>query len=272
MCEMQNWKDSILNDRERLTPDSKFKYSCHKGLSCFGRCCGDVNIFLTPYDVLRMKKVLGISSEEFLVKYTLPLILQDQQIPVALLKMGDDENKKCPFVTAEGCVIYTDRPWACRMYPLGLASSVAEAEGEVFCFIADDESLCMGFKEDKEWTVKEWLTDQGVDIYNQKSQAYMRFTLNKSFQEGSELEPAKVQMFYKTCYNLDNFRTHLFSSSFFERFDIDEATIEGLKTDDEALLDFGIKWLRFSLFAENTLKVKDDVWDKKRNELGRITE
>jgi len=79
-------------------------------------------------------------------------------------------------------------------------------------------------------------------------------------------------MFYKTCYNLDNFREHLFSSSFFERFDIDEATIEGLKTDDEALLDFGIKWLRFSLFAENTLKVKDDVWDKKRDELGIITE
>ncbi|MFC2047330.1 YkgJ family cysteine cluster protein [Chloroflexota bacterium] len=269
---MQNWKDSILNDRPRLSPDSKFKYSCHKGLSCFGRCCGDVNIFLTPYDVLRMKKALGLSSEEFLGKHTLPLILQDQQIPVALLKMGDDENKKCHFVTTEGCTIYQDRPWACRMYPLGLASSKAEAEGEEFCFMADDESLCLGFKEDKEWTVKEWLDDQGVDIYNQKSQDYMQFTLHKSFQDGKELGPTKVQMFYQTCYNLDKFRESLFTSSFFERFDIKKATLKKLKTDDEALLDFGIKWLRFALFAENTIKVKDKVWDKKKDELGFTTE
>ncbi|MFC1958885.1 YkgJ family cysteine cluster protein [Chloroflexota bacterium] len=271
---MENWKDNILNERERLSPDSEFKYSCHNGVACFGKCCGDVNIFLTPYDVLRMKKALDLSSEEFLGKYTLSLILQDQNIPVALLKMGEDEDKRCPFVTAEGCSIYQDRPWACRMYPLGLASSKTETEteGEEFCFMADDESLCLGFREDKEWTVKGWLTDQGVDIYNQKSQAYMQFTLNKSFQEGKELVPAKVQMFYQTCYNLDKFRTNLFESSFFERFDIEEATIERLKTDDEALLDFGIKWLRFSLFAENTLKVKDEVWDTMKNDLGSITE
>jgi len=269
---MENWKKTILNERPRLSSDSKFKYSCHKGLSCFGKCCGNVNIFLTPYDVLRMKRALGISSEEFLGKYTLSLILQDQQIPVALLKMGDDEDKRCPFVNTEGCTIYQDRPWACRMYPLGLASSKAEAEGEEFCFIADDESLCLGFKEDKEWTVKEWFEDQEVDTYNQKSQAYMQFTLRKSFQEGKELEPAKVQMFYQTCYNLDKFRTNVFESTFFGRFDIKKETIKKLKTDDEALLDFGIKWLRFALFAEDTLKIKDEVWDKKKNELGLIEE
>jgi len=269
---MQNWKDSIFNDRPRLSPDSKFKYSCHKEIACFGKCCGDVNIFLTPYDVLRMKKALGLSSEEFLGKYTLSLILQDQQIPVALLKMGDDKDKKCPFVTAEGCTIYQDRPWACRMYPLGLASSKPEAEVEEFCFIADDESLCLGFKEDKEWTVKEWLTDQGVNTYNQKSQAYMQFTLNKSFQDGKELGPAKIQMFYQTCYNLDKFRSNLFHSRFFERFDIKKATIKKIKTDDEALLDFGINWLKFALFAENTLKIKDEVRDKNKSDLGIITE
>ena len=269
---MENWKEAIFNDRPRLSLDSRFKYSCHKGLGCFGKCCGNVNIFLTPYDVLRMKKALGISSEEFLAKYTLSLILQDQQIPVALLKMGDDEKKKCPFVTVEGCTIYQDRPWACRMYPLGLASSPTETESEVFCFLADDESLCLGFKEDKEWTVKEWLTDQGVDIYNRKSQDYMQLTLHKSFQEGKKLEPAKVQMFYQTCYNLDKFRRNLYRSSFFERFDIEKATIKKLKTDDEALLDFGITWLRFALFAENTLKVKDEVWNKRKDDLGLITE
>jgi len=269
---MENWKDAILNESARLSPDSKFKFSCHKGLSCFGKCCGNVNIFLTPYDVIRMKKAVGLTSEEFLEKYTLPLILQEQQIPVALLKMGDDDSKKCPFVAPEGCTIYQDRPWACRMYPLGLASSKIEAGGEEFCFIADDESLCSGFKEDKEWTVKEWMLDQEVDTYNRNSEDYMQLTLHKSFQEGKELGSAKVQVFYQTCYNLDKFRGNIFEGSFFERFDVSEENIKSMETDDEALLNFGIKWLRFALFAENTLKVKDAVWEKRKNELGLINE
>ena len=186
--------------------------------------------------------------------------------------MRADEEKKCPFVSSEGCTIYEDRPWSCRMYPLGLASSKTEFDGEEFCFIADDESLCLGFKEDKEWTVKDWMLDQEVDIYNRNSEAYMQLTLHKSFQEGKELGPAKIQMFYQTCYNLDKFRINLFESSFFDRFEVSEETREGIKTDDEALLDFGIKWLRFALFAENTLKVKDKVWETRKNELGLITE
>lgn len=269
---MDDWKENILKDRPRLAPDSKFNFACHKGISCFGQCCGNVNIFLTPYDVLRMKKAQGISSEEFLEKYTLPLILEEQQIPVALLKMGDDKDKKCPFVSPEGCGIYEDRPWACRMYPLGLASSQTQIDGEDFCFLVDDESLCQGFKEDREWTVQEWLADQEVDTYNQQSKDYMALTLHRFFQEGNKLEPAKAQMFYQTCYNLDKFKRNLFESSFFDRFEVEEEHMEKLRTDDEALLNFGLDWLRFAFFAENTMKVKGEVLEKKRDELGLITE
>jgi len=270
---MKTQKELILNEYQRLSIADKFRFSCHKGLSCFGKCCGDVNIFLTPYDVLRMKRVLNLSSEEFLEKYTLSIVLQDQQLPVALLKMGDDEHKKCPFVIPEGCSIYTDRPWACRMYPLGLASSKTESSGEEFCFIVEEEGgLCLGFKEDKEWTVKEWLVDQEVDTYNKKSEAYMQLTLHKHFQEGKELGPANVQMFYQTCYNLDWFRRQLLESSFFDRFEFEDEIIEKIKTDDEELLNIGLDWLRFALFKESTLKVKDEVWESKKKELGLITE
>ncbi|MFA4837419.1 MAG: YkgJ family cysteine cluster protein, partial [Dehalococcoidia bacterium] len=116
-----------------------FKFDCHTQVSCFGKCCRDVNIFLTPYDVLRMKNALGIPSAEFLEKYATPLILEENQLPVLLLKMGeDDADKKCPFVSDAGCTIYNDRPWSCRMYPVGLASSKTQTSaGEEFCFIVD---------------------------------------------------------------------------------------------------------------------------------------
>ena len=204
---MHNWKETILREQPRLSLSDKFKFACHKELSCFGKCCADVNIFITPYDVIRMKKALSISSGEFLEKYTQPLILEDWQLPVVVLKMEEDEEKKCPFVSSEGCTIYEDRPWSCRMYPLGLASSKTETGGgEEFCFIVGQDSLCEGFKEDREWTVEEWLKDQGVDTYNTKSDSYMRFTLHPHFQEKKDVGPSKVQMLYKTLYNIDGFR------------------------------------------------------------------
>ena len=265
---MKNWKEAILKDTPRLSLDDKFKFSCHQGLPCFGKCCGDVNIFLTPYDVLRIKKAMKLPSDELLAKYTLPLILEDQQLPVAILKMGDDKQKKCPFVTKEGCGIYADRPWACRMYPLGLASSKPAGGYEEFCFIAEEGSFCHGFGEDREWTVKEWLDDQDVGTYNNKSEAYMQLTMNECFQDGKKLEPSKVQMFYQTCYNLDHFRRHMFESSFFNRFEVRDSTINAIKTDDEELLNFGLTWLRFALFGENTLKIGDEEMERKRRQFG----
>jgi Fe-S-cluster containining protein len=265
---MDNWKKTILNEFSRLAIDSKFKFSCHNGLTCFGSCCANVNIFLTPYDVLRMKKALNMSSQDFLEKYTLPLVLQDQQIPVALLKMGDDEQKKCPLVSSEGCTIYNDRPWACRMYPLGLASSKTETGGEEFCFIVGEESHCMGFKEDKEWTVKQWFDDQDVGVYNNASESYMRLTLHKWFADKKELGPEKVERFYKTCYDLDGFREHIFESNFLNLFNIDDELLEKIKVDDEELMNFAMTWLRFALFGENTIQIKDEVLEKRKNELG----
>ena len=75
-------------------------------------------------------------------------------------------------------------------------------------------------------------------------------------------------MFYQTCYDLDKFRERLFNSSFLNLFDIEDDVVERIKADDEELLSFGITWLRFALFGENTVKVNDDVWEKRKSDLG----
>lgn len=267
----KSWKETILREYPKLSAGSKFRFSCHKGLSCFARCCGDVNIFLTPYDVLRMKRALNLSSGEFLEKYTVPPFLADQKLPVVLLKMRDDDRKSCPFVTSEGCTIYEDRPWSCRMYPLGTATlrTADRADSEEFCFIVEEDFPCLGFKEGKEWTVAEWWQDQGIGLYDKKGEPYKEITLHRRFCGGKGLGPAKTQMFYITCYDLDRFRRLLLGSSFFSRFDVEDEVIERIKTDDEALLDFGFDWLRFSLFGENTLKIKGEVLEEKKRLLSQ---
>ncbi|HKJ01944.1 MAG TPA: hypothetical protein VJ997_05800, partial [Longimicrobiales bacterium] len=64
-------RDRILAEHPRLGPDDPFNFACHPGVSCFNCCCHDVNVFLTPYDVMRLKNRLGIKSGEFLDRYTL---------------------------------------------------------------------------------------------------------------------------------------------------------------------------------------------------------
>ena len=60
MEKLRNLKETVLKEYPRMNLDSTFRFSCHPGVACFNRCCADVNIFLTPYDVLRMKNRLGI--------------------------------------------------------------------------------------------------------------------------------------------------------------------------------------------------------------------
>lgn len=261
--EIERLKKSILEEYDRLTIDDTFQFACHPGVSCFNECCSDVNIFLTPYDILRLKNRLGISSEEFLTKYTLTPIDKNQRYPVVLLKMRDDESKSCHFVADGGCTVYDDRPWSCRMYPVGLASPKIEDESidKQFYFLLREE-VCKGFQEGRKWTIGEWMEDQGVNEYEEFGSLFKDITLHDFFQGGQSLNPAKMEMFHLVCYNLDKFRTFLYGSTFLERFELEEGLIEKMKTDEEELLRFGFKWLRFSLFGEPTLKVKPEAQKK----------
>jgi len=45
-------------------------FECCSENPCFNECCRDLNQALTPYDILRLKRNLGISSQVFLKRYT----------------------------------------------------------------------------------------------------------------------------------------------------------------------------------------------------------
>ncbi|MCL5268912.1 MAG: YkgJ family cysteine cluster protein [Bacteroidetes bacterium] len=257
MKELENLKEAVLKEYPRMKKDSRFKFNCHKGVSCFNKCCTDVNIFLTPYDVIRLKNNLKISSQEFLDRYTFLPIDESQNHPVVMLKMNADETKSCLFVSAEGCSVYGDRPWSCRMFPLGVASpkdSVENDGGEFYFMI--EEPVCKGYAEDKHQTVGEWTKDQGVERYSEMGEMFKEISLHDFFKEKKQLTPAKLEMFYTVCYNIDKFREFVFESTFLNRFDVEEEIVNEIRTDDEELLKFGFNWLKYCLYGEKTMRVK----------------
>ncbi len=86
------------DERPRLKLDEDFTFACHKGLECYTSCCRDVTIMLTPYDVLRMKRALGLTSNQFLEKYTHLVQVPGKALPLVQFKMNEDNDTKCFFV------------------------------------------------------------------------------------------------------------------------------------------------------------------------------
>jgi uncharacterized protein len=252
-----------LPDCQRLGLDDVLEFGCTKILDCFTSCCRDVSIILTPYDVLRMKTALHLDSTEFLEKYTVLMCTQKQRLPLVMLKMNP-QDKRCPLVTEAGCSVYAHRPWACRMYPLGLAEPKNPSPAEHGFYFLLHEKQCHGHGQGKRCTVREWISSQGMDAFEMMGMSFKQLMLNEFWQKDEPLPPEKLAMFVLACYDLDRFRRFVFETRFLQLFEVHEARQEALRTDDAELLDFAMDWLRFSLFNEKTMRPKQGAGELKR--------
>ncbi|MDI6801188.1 MAG: YkgJ family cysteine cluster protein [Thermodesulfovibrionales bacterium] len=245
----------------RLTLNSKFKFRCHKGITCFTKCCSNIDIMLTPYDIVRLKNRLGITSDDFLERYIYVHIDEKTSHPFVFLKMNNDKDRKCPFVTEDGCTVYSDRPANCRYYPVGQASlrkmdeKINAPVTEEFYFLIK-EPHCLGFQEDEEWTVKSWRDDQGVDIYDDMNRGWKEILFRRNLP-GNQLDARKQKAFYMACYDMDAFRQFVFESKFLEMFDVPQERLDRIKNDEVELMKFGFDYTKYILMLKETLKRKE---------------
>ncbi len=243
-----------MSDQKKLLSfEDTFKFRCHPGVSCFTTCCGNVTIYLTPFDVLRLSQALELGSGAFLEEYTMVLSGPRPIIPLVVLKMREDEEGlPCPLVTEEGCRVYESRPWSCRMFPLDQISK------NEFRTIAQSD-FCKGLEEDVTQPVLDYLHGQGVDKSAVMDAAYQEITNHPALDEMDVENPKVAQMVYLACYNLDRFKAFVFESSFLDKFEVEEERLEAIKKDKTELLKFGFDWVKFGLFAEKTLKIKSSA-------------
>jgi len=239
------------NDLIPLAVDDCFRFACGPDVPCFNACCRDLNQFLTPYDILRLKKRLELTSGEFLRRFTVTHLGPQTGLPVVSLKAVPDDDLRCPFVSASGCQVYEDRPSSCRTYPLARAVTRSRETGaltEHFALMHEDH--CSGCDQPRTQTVREWIADQELDRYNRFNDMLMDLISMKNQYHPDPLDMREQRMFALALYDLDGFRDHLRTHGIPEGLAVPPDKADDLMREDTALLAFGHTWLKWALFAK----------------------
>lgn len=255
----------------RLELEDKIKFRCHKDISCWNECCSRADVSLAPYDIIRLKKNLGIDSSEFLNTYTVPFEIDAHGIPGIKLRTTDEGA--CLFMKEEGCSVYEDRPTACRYYPSGLLSmrALGKSEDERH-FLMVKEPHCKGHEEDREITIADYRKEQVVEEFDELNRDWYRIILKKKSTGPTIGAPSdmSLQLFFMASYDVDRFRRFVLSDSFKNMYTISAEEFASFEKDDIELMKFGFALMKQVLFGEMVIKERDGAYDKRTEERKEI--
>ena len=232
----------------KLEKNQTFCFTCSPEVPCFNACCRDLNQVLTPYDVLRLKQHLAMTSTDFLKAFTQKSTGPGTGLPVVSLRFGDAQDLACPFVSESGCRVYPARPASCRTYPLARGVSRDRENGNLTeHWAVIREPHCRGFESVSIQTVDQWVDDQQISVYNRMNDRMLALISVKNRLRPGTLPPSEADRVYTALYDLDAFREN------FPALNAAKSTT-GLpaetQSDEGELLCFAMEWVRKRIFEQ----------------------
>ena len=243
---------------------SKLQFRCYKGISCYNACCRKADVTLTPYDIIRLKDRLGISATEFLKQHTVPFQMDKDGLPGVKLRTTDEGA--CLFMNEAGCSVYTDRPTACRYYPLGhMAMRATGSTTDETHYFMVKEDHCKGHDEARELSVSDYLKEQETAEYDELNREWMQLMLKRRSMGPTVGRPpeASLHMFFMCSYDMDRFRRFVLSENFRNTYDLDDTAYEVFAREDISLMQFGVRLMKQVFFGERTIPEKKGVWEQR---------
>lgn len=249
-----------------LEGSARLQFKCRPGIACWNACCSNIDISLTPYDIIRLKQRLGMSSTEFLHQYTVPYEMEQDGIAGVKLRPVDG-GTACRFMRPEGCSVYSDRPTACRYYPVALLSMRKQGESSDRQFYAIvRENHCLGHNEPCTQSIDEYRDNQGLPEYDELARGWRQLILKKKSSGPTIGKPSRrsLEFFFMTCYDVDRLRTFVASDGFSEVYELPADELRAVLEDDVRLLQFGFRLLRQVLFGEMTIALRAESAERRR--------
>jgi uncharacterized protein len=244
---------------KEIGKNETFHFQCHPNIACFNRCCRNLNLFLYPYDVVRLKKRLAISSDAFIENHVDVVMREGNFFPDVLLKMADNKEKTCPYLMDAGCDVYLDRPDACRTFPLevGMLYQGDNRPIEPVYFFRPPD-FCDGPKEKASWTPETWIKDQEAETYNRMTARWseVKGLFGENPWGAGGMADPKLKMAFMAAYNVDKFREFVLGSSFLKRFKVASKTLKKIKRSDTALMLLGFSWIKLFVWGKPSKEIK----------------
>lgn len=235
-----------------IAPDQPLSFACGPHLPCFGVCCRELALPVSPYDALRLRRCLQVTPDDFISRYLRIAPEENTGLPLAWLLMRPDSDGQCPFLTPAGCAVYGHRPQACRCYPLGSAFCAGYAGMRQKIYMLR-EGHCMGFDAGTRQPAAAWLDSQGVAPYAAAAQKLARL-MALICASGSTLSPAQARMAMICLYRPQRLREITLKLRIFQRIRAGRhkaaLVLEDSGPGDAAALDFGLDWLEMSIFGK----------------------
>lgn len=232
-----------------LGPDEPFRFACGPGVACFNLCCQDLNQALTPYDVLQLRAHLRMSWEQFLKRYAVLYTGPASGLPVVSLRFPPSREKRCPFVTPEGCSVYAARPTSCRLYPVARALQRSRRDGRISeHFARVKEAHCRGFDKGPTLTVRQWIDGQGAGEGLAAGDRLMELFALKNRLRPGRLAPEQEEWLGMALYDLDRLRDEAAAGRLagMSARDLPPLPAAG---DGPGWLAWGQTWVREALFG-----------------------
>jgi hypothetical protein len=112
------------------------------------------------------------------------------------------------------------------------------------------EPHCLGLNQEKTQTVRKWIENQGIAVYNEANDMIMEIISLKNRLMPGQLDLKLRHLFIMACYDLDSFRFHIFEKGLLDDFILDSDPLDAIEKDDLELLKVGYKWIKHMLLGQ----------------------
>jgi hypothetical protein len=127
------------------------------------------------------------------------------------------------------------------MYPVIRSVSRSRLTGEFTVkYMLIRETHCHGFENGQDWTVEEWMHEQGLAPYNEHNDAMLDLISTKNALMPGRLTAKAENFFYKACYDIDRFRKEMLENNRMADLTPDTDLSVSPPANDVDMLKFGM--------------------------------
>jgi hypothetical protein len=142
------------------------------------------------------------------------------------------------------------------MYPLERAvDRMPDKRGAKEYYFLVKHSYCMGHREEKTYTVREWIRDQRLHDYNVLNELWTEIDTIFSGNpwQGEDHAGMRQQLAFMVCYDIDRFRKMVEEKKLVEQFVVSKEVRKNIRANDVELMKFGFEWLKLFLTGRSSL-------------------